>query len=185
MATESYDLVLMEVSLPDGSGLDLCKRIRDWGNGVPILFLSALTDEAIVVKAIKIGADDYLRKPFDVEELKFRINKYIHKTDVPSLIIQFGNLVVDPKKRIASILGQILTLGRKELDILTLLAKKSGDIVTRKNIVESLYENADLYHRTVDSHISHLRRKIREVAGVSLKITSVYGLGYRLEWKGH
>lgn len=183
ISQEHYDLILMDIGLPDGSGLDLCQRVRESGNDVPIVFLSALTDEATVVKGIKNGADDYLRKPFGLEELKVRVNKFIKRFAPQVQVVKFGELTIDPTKRMVSLMGEIVSLGRKELDILTLLAKKAGDIVTRENILSSLYDNADLYDRTVDSHMSHLRRKLREVAGNSLQISSVYGLGYRLEWK--
>lgn len=179
-----YDLVLMDIGLPDGSGLELCQKIRQSGNDVPILFLSARTDEATVVKGIKTGGDDYLRKPFGIEELKVRMNKFIKRSSPLQRPIHYGELIIDPTKRLVTILGESVSLGRKELDILTVLARKAGDIVTREHILGALYDNIDLYDRTVDSHMSHLRRKIREVAGAALQITSVYGLGYRLEWKG-
>lgn len=184
IVTEHFDLILMDIGLPDGSGLDLCEKVRQSGNDVPIVFLSARTDESTVVRGIKNGADDYLRKPFGLEELKVRINKFVRKFTPAMQTIKFGDLTIDPSRRVATIMGEIVNLGRKELDILTLLARKAGDIVTRENILNTLYDNVDLYDRTVDSHMSHLRRKIREVAGLSLQITSVYGLGYRLEWKG-
>lgn len=180
---DHFDLILMDIGLPDGSGLELCQKVRDAGNEVPIVFLSARTDEATVVKGIKNGADDYLRKPFGLEELKVRVNKFVKRVVPHMQTIKFGELTIDPAKRIVMIMGKMISLGRKELDILTILARKAGDIVTRENILSSLYDNADLYDRTVDSHMSHLRRKIRDVAGPSLKISSVYGLGYRLEWK--
>lgn len=178
-----FDLLLMDIGLPDGNGLDLCKRIRDSENHVPIVFLSALTDEATVVKGIKNGADDYLRKPFGMEELKVRINKFVKRIAPNMQTIKFGDLTIDPAKRIVTLMGQLLSLGRKEMEILSLLARRAGDIVTRETILATLYEEADLYDRTVDSHMSHLRRKLREVAGQSLQISSVYGLGYRLEWR--
>ena len=181
---EHFDLILMDIGLPDGNGLDLCEKVRQSGNEVPIMFLSARTDEATVVKGIKNGADDYLRKPFGLEELKVRINKFIRKVTPAMNMIKFGDLTIDPTKRLVTVMGEVIALGRKELDILMLLARKAGDIVTRENILNTLYDNVDLYDRTVDSHMSHLRRKIREVAGMNLQITSVYGLGYRLEWKG-
>ncbi|WPU64152.1 response regulator transcription factor [Peredibacter starrii] len=180
---DHFDLLLLDIGLPDGNGLDLCQKVRESGNDVPIVFLSALTDEATVVKGIKNGADDYLRKPFGLEELKVRVNKFVKKIAPHLQVVKFGDLTIDPVKRVVTVMGEMITLGRKELDILTLLARKSGDIVTRENILSTLYENADLYDRTVDSHMSHLRRKIREVAGQTLQISSVYGLGYRLEWK--
>ena len=183
VSQDQYDLILLDIGLPDGSGLDLCQKIRDSGNDVPIVFLSALTDEATVVKGIKNGADDYLRKPFGLEELKVRISKFVRSLAPHLRPIKFGDLTIDPVKRSVTLMGELLTLGRKELDILILLTRKAGDIVTRENILSALYENTDLYDRTVDSHMSHLRRKIRDVAGRSLQISSVYGLGYRLEWK--
>lgn len=183
ITTDHFDLLLMDIGLPDGSGLDLCQKVRESGNDVPIVFLSALTDEATVVKGIKNGADDYLRKPFGLEELKVRVNKFVRKLMPHMQTIKFGDLTIDPTKRVVTLMGEMLSLGRKELDILTLLARRAGDIVTRENILSTLYENADLYDRTVDSHMSHLRRKLREVSGQSLQISSVYGLGYRLEWK--
>jgi DNA-binding response OmpR family regulator len=184
IASDHFDLILMDIGLPDGSGLDLCQKVRESGNEVPIVFLSARTDEATVVRGIKNGADDYLRKPFGLEELKVRVNKFVRKLVPAAQTVHFGELTIDPARRIVTLMGAMLTLGRKELDILTLLARRAGDIVTRESILNTLYDNADLYDRTVDSHMSHLRKKIREVAGPALKITSVYGLGYRLEWKG-
>lgn len=180
---EHFDLMCLDIGLPDGSGLDLCQKVRESGQEIPILFLSARTDEGTVVKGINCGADDYLRKPFGVEELKVRMNKILKKFTLPSTTITFGQLTIDPTKRMVTIMDQIVTLGRKELEILILLARRAGDIVTRENILTTLYENADMYDRTVDSHMSHLRKKLKEVAGSTLQINSVYGLGYRLEWK--
>lgn len=180
---DHFDLLLMDIGLPDGSGLDLCQKIRESGNEVPIVFLSARTDEATVVKGIKNGADDYLRKPFGLEELKVRINKFVKKFNPGNHTINFGELTIDPARRVVTLMGEIISLGRKEMDILILLARKAGEIVTRENILSSIYENAELYDRTVDSHMSHLRKKLREIAGQSLQISSVYGMGYRLEWK--
>jgi DNA-binding response OmpR family regulator len=180
---EHFDLMCLDIGLPDGSGLDLCQKVRESGQEIPILFLSARTDEATVVKGINSGADDYLRKPFGVEELKVRMNKILKKFTLPSTTITFGQLIIDPTKRVVTIMDQIVTLGRKELEILILLARRAGDIVTRENILTALYENADMYDRTVDSHMSHLRKKLKDAAGSTLQINSVYGLGYRLEWK--
>jgi len=110
------------------------------------------------------------------------MNKIIKKFTPASATIVFGDLTIDPVKRVVTIMDQMVTLGRKEMEILIILAKKAGDIVTRESILSTLYESSDLYDRTVDSHMSHLRRKLRDAAGKSLQINSVYGLGYRLEW---
>ena len=177
-----FDLMCLDIGLPDGNGLDLCQAIRDEGNDIPILFISARTDEATVVKGILNGADDYLRKPFGMEELKVRMNKILKKFTLPTSIITFEKLTIDPTKRIVTLMDKFVSLGRKELEILVLLTRRAGDIVTRESILATLYQNSDMYDRTVDSHMSHLRRKLREVAGSDLQINSVYGLGYRLEW---
>lgn len=183
VSSSHFDLICLDIGLPDGSGLDLCQQIRESGDDTPILFVSARTDESTVVKAIAYGADDYLRKPFGMEELKARMNKIIRKFTIPISIINVGPLSIDPIKRQVTIAGASVSLGRKEMEILTILAKRAGDIVTRENIMTSIYESADTYDRTIDSHMSHLRKKLREAAGEKLHINSVYGLGYRLEWK--
>ncbi len=180
---DHFDLICLDIGLPDGNGIDLCQKIRDHGNDTPILFLSARTDEASVVKGINSGADDYLRKPFGMDELKVRMNKIIRKFIFPATQIKFGKLTIDPSKHVVTIKDRIVSLGRKELEILVLLTKRAGDIVSRETILNTLYDNADMYDRTVDSHMSHLRKKLREAAGPSLQINSVYGLGYRIEWK--
>ena len=180
---EHFDLICLDIGLPDGSGLDLCQKIRREGHEVPILFISARTDEATVVEAMNHGGDDYIRKPFGMEELKVRMKKMIKKFILPEAPLTFGDLTIEPANRLVRIVDKIVVLGRKELEILILLTKKAGEIVTRENILNVLYENADMYDRTVDSHMSHLRKKIREVAGDHLQINSVYGLGYRLNWK--
>ncbi len=183
LRNDHFDLMCLDVGLPDGSGLDLCEKVRSNGDEIPILFMSARTDEATVVKGITSGGDDYIRKPFGMEELKARMNKIMKRFAPPSGQVTFGGLSIDPVKRLVTIAGEIVNMGRKEMDILIILAKKAGDIVTRDTILSALYDGADMYDRTVDSHMSHLRKKLREIAGESLKITSVYGLGYRLEWK--
>jgi DNA-binding response OmpR family regulator len=180
---DHFDIMLLDVGLPDGSGLDLCQKVRDSGDDIPILFVSARTDEATVVKGISQGGDDYLRKPFGMEELKARMNKIIKRFAPVTKTIVFGDLTIDPVKRVVTIMDKMVALGRKEMEILIILARKAGDIVTRENILTALYDNSETYDRTVDSHMSHLRRKLREVAGQNLQINSVYGLGYRLEWK--
>lgn len=183
VSTSHFDLICLDIGLPDGSGLDLCEQIRQSGDDTPILFVSARTDESTVVKAITHGADDYLRKPFGMEELKARMNKIIKKFSPPTSTITVGALTIDPIKRMVTIAGNVIALGRKEMEILIILAKRAGDVVTRESIMTSLYDSADTYDRTVDSHMSHLRKKLREAADNKIQINSVYGLGYRLEWK--
>ena len=181
---ETIDAILLDVGLPDGSGLDLCRRIRDAGNDIPILFLSARTDESTVVAGIAGGGDDYIRKPFGTEELKARIQKLLRKNKSEKKnVASFGPLTLEPDRRTARLAGEVLSLGRREFDILSILVGRGGDVVTREFILERLSEGAEVFDRTVDSHISHLRRKLRVAGAGRVNIASVYGVGYRLELK--
>lgn len=178
---DSFDLICLDIGLPDGSGLDFCKDLRESGEEVPILFLSARTDEASVVRGMKNGADDYLRKPFGIEELKVRMQKIMKRFSPGEVSIKFGPLVIDPTQRIVTVEGTLVSLSRKEVDILMLLAKRGGSVVSREAIISAVYESNELYDRTIDSHMSHLRKKLKECAGPELRISSVYGLGYKLQ----
>lgn len=177
-----YDILLLDVNLPDGTGIEFCQRVRATGKEIPVIFLSARTDEETVVKGISSGGDDYIRKPFGIEELKVRMTTLLKKSAPPRNLLQAGPLQLDLERRTATLLGAPLTLGRREFDILAFLAKKAGDVATRDHILSNLDEKPDLYDRTIDSHMSHLRRKLRE-AGEGVQIVAVYGVGYRLQWK--
>lgn len=168
-----YDILLLDVNLPDGTGIEFCEKLRGGGQTVPVLFLSARTDEETVVKSMSIGGDDYIRKPFGTEELKMRMGKIMKRSDHPKNILEAGPLKMDLDKRSVTVKDQVVSLGKREFDILSILIKKSGDIVTRDFILSSLDEKSDLYDRTIDSHMSHLRRKLRESADGSLQIASV------------
>lgn len=183
MSQNEINLILLDINLPDGTGLDFCRKLRDEGCDLPILFLSARVDEETVVEGMNIGADDYIRKPFGTEELKARIKKALSKMPTNRKQIKAGPLVLDVSKRQALVSDQPLSLGKREFDILTVMAQKPGDVVSRESILAFLGERADIYDRTIDSHISHLRRKIKDIAGDTLKLSSVYGVGYKLEWK--
>lgn len=181
LSMRNFDLFLFDVGLPDGSGIELCQRVRAAGKTTPVLFLSARTDEETVVKGMNVGADDYVRKPFGIEELKVRINRVLKRAPPAGNLIFAGLLTLDLDKRLAVVDGKPLTLGKREFDILTQMAKRNGDVVTREAILENLDEKPELYDRTIDSHMSHLRKKLRETAGTSVQIVAVYGVGYRLQ----
>lgn len=183
-----FDVVLLEVNLPDRSGLELCKEIRKANETVPVLLLTAnitaSTHEESAVYGFKCGADDYIRISYGTQELVARMLRLLEKKKGTSTAFCFGCLRVDPQKRIAWAQAVQLSLGKREFEILTLLIKKSGDVVTRNEIIHSLGEDLDIYDRTIDSHLSHLRRKLREAVGITaVQIIPIYGVGYRLELK--
>jgi DNA-binding response OmpR family regulator len=177
-----YDILLLDVGLPDGTGIEFCEKIRGMGMGVPVVFLSARTDEPTVVQGLNSGGDDYLRKPFGIEELKARMNRVLNKPREQSDLLTAGPLAIDLKKRVATVSSRYLNVGRREFDILVTLTRRPGDVVTREQILAQLEEKSEVYDRTIDSHMSHLRKKIREIAGENLQIAAVYGVGYRLHW---
>jgi DNA-binding response OmpR family regulator len=135
-----------------------------------------------VVKGMNFGADDYIRKPFGTEELKVRMNKALKRVPPAPHLIEAGALVIDLDKRVATVANQPVALGKREFDILAYLAKKAGDVISRDAILEKLDEKPEVYDRTIDSHMSHLRRKLREAGGDSVQIVAVYGVGYRLQF---
>lgn len=178
---KSFDLILLDVNLPDGNGMDLCREIRRKNETIPILMLTAKADEESAVSGLEGGADDYIRKPYGVAELAARMKRLLERRTKSPLPLRFGPLRVDVSKRAAWAGEAPLSLGKREFDILALLVKKSGEVVTRNDILNALGEEAELYDRTIDSHLSHIRRKLKDSGAAGVQIVPVYGVGYRLE----
>jgi len=177
----SFDLILLDLQLPDGTGIDLCRKIREKNDLIPILVVSARTDEASAVKALSIGADDYIRKPFGLDELTARMNRLIERKQTRNHFLSYRGIRIDRTERMVWIDDREIHPGRKEFEILSLLVRRGGEVVTREEILDSLADQAEMFDRTIDSHLSHLRKKIRKVAGDRIRIQPVYGVGYRLE----
>jgi DNA-binding response OmpR family regulator len=176
-----FDLLLLDVGLPDGSGIELCRRIRARDAEVPILMLTARTDEATAVAGIEGGADDHVRKPYGLHELVARMRRLLarHAGRAPALL-QAGALTMDCKRHGVAVGGVPLHLAKREFAILQLLLQAQGEVVTRDRLLDALQCEREIYDRTIDSHLSHLRRKLKD-AGAGLRIAAVYGVGYRLE----
>lgn len=181
--SRTFDLVLLDVNLPDGSGLDLCREIRKSNELVPILMVTAQTDEISAVNGLEGGADDYIRKPYGVQELAVRMTRILERRRKSVAPLCFGPLRIDLQKRFAWASDIQLNLGRREFEILALLIKKSGDAVSRNEILDALGEESEIYDRTIDSHLSHLRKKIKDSGVTQVQIAPIYGVGYRLEEK--
>ena len=173
-----FDLILLDINLPDGDGFSLCRAIRARDAAVPILMLTAKADEQSAVTGIECGADDYIRKPYGIHELTARMRRLLDKREHRPCT--FGSLRVDTQKYMAWCCDCELNLGKREFLILSLLIQNNGAIITRDQILAATDQNAEIYDRTIDSHLSHLRKKLKQ-AGATEKITPVYGVGYRLE----
>ena len=173
-----FDLILLDVNLPDGDGFSLCRSIRSYDANIPLLMLTARIDETSAVKGIECGADDYIRKPYGINELTARMRRLVEKRQ--RKLTSFGSLRVDLEQYRAWSGTHLLNLGKREFTILALLVRRAGAVLTRQDILDALDQNAEIYDRTIDSHLSHLRRKLKAV-NAEEQIVPVYGVGYRLE----
>ncbi len=173
-----YDLVVLDVMLPGPDGIAVCGALRDRGRTLPVLMLTAREDVADRIRGLDAGADDYLAKPFDFGELLARIRALLRRGAVsrpPEL--RAGELVVDPATHAVTYAGRPVELTAREFAVLEYLARHSGEVVTRTQLLEHVWdENFEGSTNVVDVYVGYLRRKL----GRPL-ITTVRGVGYRLE----
>ena len=182
---ENYDLILLDVMLPELSGFDVLKTIRSEGKNVPVIMLTAKSEEIDKVLGLEMGADDYVTKPFGVRELLARIKAILRRTDLGPDAVQdifhIGRLRVDFNSYTASEAGTPIHLSVREFDILKYLLGKKGETVSRGELLEKIwgYESSPTT-RTVDNFILRLRQKIEPDESHPSHIITVHGLGYKL-----
>lgn len=175
--TDNFDLVILDVMLPDGNGLDLCSRIRNTGSDVPILFLTACDEEFQIVRGLDAGADDYVTKPFRLLELLSRIRALLRRKTAGSAL-QSGEITLDTANMTVRKGSETLFLTPTEFQILSVLMQNNGVIVTRSALLQRIWDSDGNFidDNTLSVHISRLRDKI----GTS-HIATVRGTGYRWE----
>lgn len=173
------DMVLLDVMLPDMSGLDLLKMIRKTDQTLPVMMISALQSEMDKVIALDLGADDYMTKPFGVLELVSRIQSKIRKLK-DDKTLSIGNIVLDEKKHVCFIEENEVYLTNKEFSILRLLLKRKGEVVSKEVIFKDVWETDFIGEtRTLDMHIKSLRSKLKENGSTS-SIQTIRGIGYQI-----
>jgi two-component system, OmpR family, response regulator RegX3 len=178
------DIVLLDVMLPDGDGRDLCRRIRGESD-VPIIMLTARGEEIDRIVGLELGADDYVVKPFSARELVARIRAVLRRGrasgDSPSPI-EIGALALDPSSRKVTKDGAPLDLAAKEFDLLALLMARAGQVVRREEIMDEVWDPHWFGPtKTLDVHISWLRKKIEDDPSDPRYITTIRGVGFRFE----
>lgn len=178
---QELDLLLFDVNLPDGSGADLCQEIRSSGSRIPIIMLTARADEDSVVDGLTAGANDYMKKPFSNRELLVRIQNALKEPLVRESQLRKGPVLLLIEQRKLLIDNQEIKLNRKEFEIFRCLLTNSGAIMSRENVLNFVKGSEDISDRTIDSHLSHIRTKLKNSNISSVSIKAVYGIGYTLD----
>lgn len=180
--TPNHDLILLDVMMGGMNGYRMAEKIRkEYLNNTPIIFLTARTHENDLLTGFSVGGDDYMTKPFSIKELLVRVKailKRSSKNETPKTLITIGNLTIDPERKEAKIDSKTIVLTRKEFEILLLLALSHGRYLTRDSILGSAWGDVFVAERTIDVHITNLRKKLSDS---SVTIISRTNYGYALE----
>ena len=189
--SNSVDLIVLDLSLPVMGGMQVCRALRDTGDTVPIIMLTAWHEEHQRVDGLRSGADDYVTKPFSLNELMARIEAQLRRTSVFNNLlvngagmgghkIEVGDLEIDLVKRSAVLDGYDLDLRTKEFDLLVHLASQPGRVFSRSQLLEGVWgDSSSGGSRTIDVHVSLLRRKLEEDPSKPERLVTVRGVGYR------
>jgi two-component system response regulator RegX3 len=182
-ARRQPDLVLLDVMLPDGSGFDVCRELRQNSN-VPIIMLTARGEEADRVIGLELGADDYVVKPFSAREVVARIRAVLRRVETgpaeAGATLEVGDLRLDSARREVRRGGEPIDLSRKEFDVLELLMREAGTVVRRERLIEQVWDtNWFGSTKTLDVHVSSIRRKLGDDANEPRYLHTIRGVGFR------
>jgi len=176
-----YNLVVLDLNLPKKNGDQICKELRAEGKTVPIIILTAENDAENKIRLLNSGADDYIVKPFSFGELLARIKAVMRRPrEIPSQILQIGDLVVDRTAQKVSKSGKEIYLTLKEFKLLEYLMQNSGKVISRADILEHVWDmEGDLFSNTIEMHIHNLRSKINKGCAIKL-IDTIPCRGYKI-----
>lgn len=185
----TFDLVILDIMMPQKNGYDVLMEIRAKNKTVPVLMLSAKSEEIDKVMGLNLGADDYITKPFGIFELLARIKAALRRADISTSqekpsecpdIFSFGNAVVDSKKFIIKSNGEEIEITNRELEIMKLFFRNQGQVIKRDELLNEVW-GVEYYKttRTLDQHIAMLRKKIENKPSDPKFIKTVHGIGYR------
>ncbi|RAZ69605.1 response regulator transcription factor [Planococcus maitriensis] len=179
LETQAFDIVLLDIMMPEMSGFELCAKIRSFSD-VPIIMLTAREQQEDIVKGLKLGADDYITKPFNEEELLARIEALLRR-QAPKNIIEVGGLKWDEERFELSYLGTPIKLTPKEFFMVGQLVKNPGKVFSRDQLILLIWGyDSETEGRTIDSHVRNVREKIRQSGfPIDKHFLTVWGVGYK------
>jgi two-component system response regulator MtrA len=188
------DLVILDVMLPGVDGFGVLRALRDGGMAAPVLMLTARGDETDKVHGFRLGADDYVTKPFGLSELVARVGALLRRTrtaevpnashaaDVPAEALGFDDVLIDPRARVVTKRGERVALTPKEFDLLLAFVRRPGVVLSRVALLRDVWGHAaDVMTRTVDIHVAELRRKLERVPARPRHLVTVWKAGYRFD----
>jgi DNA-binding response OmpR family regulator len=179
-ARRDTDVVLLDLGLPDIDGLDVCRRLRAAGSRVPVLMLTSRTGELDAVVGLDAGADDYVPKPFRLGELLARLRALMRRTAVVSDVLDAGGLTLDVSTRQVWVEDRPVPLSNKEFEVLLALMSRRGGVVSREDLVREVWATQWVGStKTLDMHVSSLRRKLGDDVSSPRFVLTVRGVGYR------
>jgi DNA-binding response OmpR family regulator len=189
---EKFDLVVLDIMMPKASGYDVCRELRARGTRVPVLFLTAKGEEIDKVVGLKLGADDYVTKPFGVHELLARVEALLRRTRTNGSaeaaaaalppVFKFGAASIDRRKFTSTVATHVSPLTARELKLAEVFAAHPGEVLTRDALLNAVW-GIEYFGttRTLDQHVAQLRKKIEPDSGATSAIVTVHGVGYRYE----
>ncbi len=181
----NWDLVLLDVMLPGKDGFAVCKALRGKGINTPILMLTARTQVSDKVSGLKLGADDYLGKPFDMAELLARIEALLRRAEAASQALDTtaktgGELVIDLKRGFISFMGTETSLSAQEIKLMDYFYRHEDTIISREELLNSVWGyDSEITTRTIDVHVARLRQKMGDVKDIPKYIHTIRGIGYK------
>jgi DNA-binding response OmpR family regulator len=191
-AQEKFDLVVLDVMMPKTSGYDVCRELRARGSRIPVLFLTAKGEEIDKVVGLKLGADDYVTKPFGIHELIARVEALLRRSrtglretaaeSAATAVFKLGAALIDRRKFSATVNGHSTALTARELKLAEVFAGHPGEVLTRDALLNEVW-GVDYFGttRTLDQHVAQLRKKIEGAADSPPAIVTVHGVGYRYD----
>ena len=183
LSEHTYQCVILDIHMEKTDGFCLCRTIRA-NYSIPVIFLTTLTDEEIMIESFDCGGDDYITKPFDLDETLARIESNLRRSKLqtfPKKVLKFQELTLDTGSLTAYLKGVELSLTAKEFRILELLMRYPDKIFSKANLFQSIWGSEYLSEdNTLNVHISHLRNKLKAVSSENEYIDTVWGIGYRL-----